>query len=603
MLKKLFQYFPHPQKADIVLFFRHCGLTVFLFIILSIILLGISWAFGFVGGIDEYFAAFHHELPYLLLVFAALYYLMRPSAWRAIIAATPIILLYLGMDLYYIFMHSIFKLGDLLLLPEGLAVSPGWVRFGVCGGIFAWVATFLFLLKRHPRDLLLPLLLLALAAVPPVLVFNTPAQFLKAAEEQYIAVVPWSDYWTAKTAGRATSLFLFAATKQKNKAELVLLPMLDDPERDPAILKNSLSETRNIHILVLESFLDPDRFKNLQFSTPTAPPQFKAMRGKMHTAESPVFGGGTAQAEFELLCGVPALKLYSSVEFNMLDGSRTPCLPAMLNQIGYKTVATQSYKPDFFNSEKAYSSLGFDETNFPSVFAGSRPTYLQYGDPEHYIYDGDLLSQNLSYVKELLADGRPFLNYVLGVYGHLPHETDSNRFPPKVSINGVEKGSQTYLAIQQFYYRAGAVADYLQKLREIDPKSLILVTSDHLPPLDGGSKTYKDLGYSLTANEEYRQNIWFYDGPERKNLAWPRHYYEYMDFLLDVLTEGRLCKQLVCKNRDAWTPEKITASYNDIISKGAGIVRAPETVVAGTPGQGRGGPTNLGKTPSGPQVD
>lgn len=594
MFKKLFRFYSLPQKRDVVLFLHRGVLAVAPFLILSIILLGISWSLGSAGGIDEYFAAFHHELPYLLMVFGALYSLMKPSVLRATVAAVPIIALYLGMDLYYIFMHSIFKLDDLLLLPEGLAVAPVWVRLGVWGGIFFWAATFLLLLKRHPRDLPLPLLMLVIAAVPPIAVYTTPAQFLKEAESQYIAIVPWSDHWTAKTAGRATSLLLFAATKQKTMTELAMLPMIDDPDRDPAILKSSLIEARNIHILVLESFLDPDRFKTLKFNTPTAPPQFKALREKIHVAESPVFGGGTAQAEFEILCGIPALKLYSSAEFNMLDGAKTPCLPAMLTEIGYRTVATQSYKPDFFNSEKAYRSLGFAETNFPTVFAGGRQTYLKYEDPEHYIYDGDLLSQNLSYVKKLLTDGRPFLNYVLGIYGHLPHETDISRFPPKVAIVGIEKGSQTYLAIQQFYYRAGAVADYLQKLREIDPDSLILVTSDHLPPLDGGPKTYKNLGYSLTANDEYKQNIWFYDGPERKDLAWPHHYYEYMDFLLDILTEERICKQVVCKNREAWTPEKMTASYNNIISKGAGIVRAPATLFAGVPSEG--GTANLGKT-------
>jgi hypothetical protein len=172
---------------------------------------------------------------------------------------------------------------------------------------------------------------------------------------------------------------------------------------------------------------------------------------------------------------------------------------------------------------------------------------------------------------------------VLGVYGHLPHDTDMVRFPPKVDIVGVDRNSQTDLAIQQFYYRAGAVADYLKKLREIDPQGLILVTSDHLPPLDGGPRIYQKLGYTLTANGEYKQNIWFYDGPRRKNLAWPDYYFEFMDFLLDVLTEERICKQVVCKNRETWSLEKITASYNNLMSRGAGIVRSPETLVAKCP--------------------
>ena len=570
-----------PRKTGISLRQAWWGFVPFLFI--TAVVLTISLAFGLIGGIDEYILAFRYELPFILLAFAALLYLMQPGLLRVLVAAAPIIVLYLGMDLYYTFMSSIAKLDDLLLLPEGLIVSPTWVQVGVWVALGTWALTFLMLFKRRPRDLLLPLMLVAMAAAPPVLSFTAPTQFLKMADSRGVNIVPWSDRWTVALMGRATSLMLFAAAKNKAMGELVVLPMIDDPGRDPNLLKSTLLNPRNIHIIVLESFLDPERFKGLKFVTPPAPPEFKALRKKMHVATSPVFGGGTAQAEFEILCGVPALELYTSAEFNMLHGAKTPCLPNMLAEVGYRTIATQSYKPDFFNSEKAYHSLGFEEINFPTVFAGSRATYLKHEDRENYIFDGDLFSQNLAYVAKVIAEGRPFLNYVLGVYGHLPHDTDFKRFPPKVEIVGVEKKSQTDLAINQFYYRAGALTDYMKKLRELDPKSLILVTSDHLPPLDGGPRVYKEFAYSLIANDEYKENIWIYDGPEHKKLAWPKQYYAYMDFLLDVLTEERICQQTVCKNREAWTTEKITGSYNNIMSRGAGLVRQPTPLVADAP--------------------
>ncbi len=584
--------------------YRKTGWVIAPYLLLALLVLTISMSFGLLGGIDEYLLAFRYELPFLLLAFASLLYLMRPGFWRLPVAAAPILLLYVGMDMYYMFMHSIFKLDDLLLLPEGLIVSPAWVQVGVVAGLAGWALAFLFLLRRRPRELVVPLILLVIAAVPPVAAFTASIQFLKAADSRGVNIVPWSDRWTVALMGRATSLMLFAAAKHKAMNELALLPVIDDPGRDPAVLKSTLRDSRNIHILVLESFLDPERFKGLKFLTPPAPPEFAALRKKMHVATSPVFGGGTAQAEFEILCGVPALELYTSAEFNMLDGAKTPCLPNLLAEAGYRTIATQSYKPDFFNSEKAYRSLGFEEVNFPTAFAGARPTYLKYDNAkkEDYIFDGDLLSQNLAYVEKVIAEGRPILNYVLGVYGHLPHETDIVRFPPKVDIVGVDKNSQTYLAIQQFYYRAGAVAAYLKKLREIDPQSLILVTSDHLPPLDGGPRIYQKLDYTLTANGEYKQNIWFYDGPQRKNMAWPDYYYEFMDFLLDVLTEERVCKQMVCKNREVWPLDKITASYNNLMSRGAGIVRSPETLIAECPNPWpAAGPATL-TTPTSPQV-
>ena len=553
------------------------------YIFLILALLTVSWSFRRVGGIDDFSSAFLYDLPYLCLVFAALLYTMRPGLWRVAVAVTPFMLLYVSTDLYYIYLQSIFKLDDIFLLSEGLNVCPAWIKTGIFSIVFVWGIAFIFFLKRHPRQFVVPLLLFTLAAVPPIAAYKIPKQFLNVTETLGVSVLPWSDRWTAALMGRTVSLLLFAAEKKKALAELVLQPIIDDPDRDPVLLKKSLHEKRNIHILVLESFLDPQLFSKLKYRTPVDPPQFETVRKKMHVAESPVFGGGTAQAEFEVLCGVPAYKRYTSAEFNMFDGSSTPCLPNLLAGAGYRTVATQSYKPDFFNSEKAYRSLGFEETNFPTVFAGSRPTYLKYDIPYAYIFDGDLLSQNLSYVQKLLSEGHPFLNYVLGVYGHMPHETDTERFPPKIDIVGLEKRSQAYLAIQQFHYRAGAVADYLKKLREMDPKGIILITSDHLPPLDLGPKTYQTLGYKLdqVVEEEYRQNIWIYDGPQSKNTFWPNHYFEYMDFLLDTLTEGRFCKEVVCKNHQAWTPEKLTVSYDNLMVQGAGVLKKPADLVAG----------------------
>ncbi len=551
--------------------FRAVSETVASSVILGLILWVVSWSFGLVGGIREFSSAIRFEMPYLIVTYAALLHLMRPTPWRVVIAALPIIVLYLAIDLHYVWMHSVFKLDELLLLPEGLNVSPAWLRVGAYGVSAIWLVFFMKNFKRRPRDLAVPVLLLVLALVPPVTAYTLPQQFLKAADASGFKIISWSDRFTSAVIGRTTALFLFAATKNKALDDLSRQSVISDPYRDPALLKDGLRKVRNIHILILESFLDPQRFSALEFRTPPAPPRFDALRQNLHITRSPVFGGGTAQVEFEILCGVPALELYSPAEFNMFKGQPTPCLPNLLGAAGYRTVATQSYKPEFFNSEQAYQSMGFQETNFPSVYAEKRKTYLKYSVANSYIFDGDLLSQNLLYVEQLLAEGKPFLNYVLGTYGHLPHLTDIERFPPKVEVIGVKPGSQAYLAIQQFYYRAGAVADYVQRLRKMDPESLIIVTADHLPPLDAGPLTYETLGYSLKDNGEFRQNIWFYYGPKKKNIAWPDHDYEFMDFILDVLTEERICKKMVCKNREEWIPEKLNTSYNQIISLGAGI--------------------------------
>ncbi|MEA3274325.1 MAG: sulfatase-like hydrolase/transferase [Pseudomonadota bacterium] len=537
---------------------------------LGLWLWAMSWSFGQIGGIADYPSVLRFEVPYLLVLFLGLTYLLRPGPWRALIAAGPIVAIYLAMDVHYVLLHNIFKLDDILLIPEGLAVASDWVLAAVGIAVIGWLAAFVYQLKRRGRELAAPLTLLAVAAAPPAAAYLSPARFLDAAQLAGFSIIDWSDRYTAAVMGRSASLLLFAATKQKALDELALQPILSDPSRDSGLIERSLETKRNVHILVLESLLDPVRFSAVDFRSPADPPRFESLRKTMRVATAPVFGGGTAQVEFEVLCGVPSLELYSPAEFSMMSGALTPCLPTLLAGAGYRTIATQSYKPDFFNSEKAYKSLGFQEIHFPSVYAGARGTYLQYELPDSYIFDGDLLEQNLAYVKRQIVGGQPILNYVLGIYGHQPHEIDASRHPDAVEIEGVDPDSQAYRAIQQFYYRAGALADYVHALRQIDPEGLILVTSDHLPPLDAGPETYKTLGYQLGAQNEYYDNIWFFDGPLAPDRAWPDRQYEFMDFVLDALTAGRYCLQAQCKNRVAWDPVRLTSSYTQLIALGAG---------------------------------
>ncbi len=147
---------------------------------------------------------------------------------------------------------------------------------------------------------------------------------------------------------------------------------------------------------------------------------------------------------------------------------------------------------------------------------------------------------------------------------------DRSRHPDAIKIEGLDPDSQVYRAIQQFYYRAGVLADYVRALREIDPEGLILVTSDHVPPLDAGPNTYEELGYQLGVDNEYRDNIWFFDGPRTSVVAWPDRQYEFMDFVLDTLSNGRYCLQAQCKNRVAWDAVRLSASYSQLMALGAG---------------------------------
>ena len=73
-----------------------------------------------------------------------------------------------------------------------------------------------------------------------------------------------------------------------------------------ASLHAGVTRGSNVHLIVLESFLDPTLFRNVVFSTSPVHPEFAGLfAGNEGTVRSAVFGGRTCQAEFEALCGLP----------------------------------------------------------------------------------------------------------------------------------------------------------------------------------------------------------------------------------------------------------------------------------------------------------
>ena len=74
---------------------------------------------------------------------------------------------------------------------------------------------------------------------------------------------------------------------------------------------------KNIHIILLESFIDPTDFTNVKIKENAIPNEWIKFKNKNKLyGISPVSGGGSAQAEFELLCGAPSIIEYGT-EFNV----------------------------------------------------------------------------------------------------------------------------------------------------------------------------------------------------------------------------------------------------------------------------------------------
>jgi phosphoglycerol transferase MdoB-like AlkP superfamily enzyme len=309
---------------------------------------------------------------------------------------------------------------------------------------------------------------------------------------------------------------------------------------------------RNVYLVVLESFVDPTLFRGVTFSRDPRHPDFARLVGdRQGFSISPVFGGGTAQAEFEALCGVPAMEALSEIEFDDFSGHPAGCMPGILHQAGYSTYVSNVFDPDYFNSTKAYTGVGFDKLYYPKEYSRDRETYLTVGhasSQETYLFDGDLFSQNLAFVARTLREhpGQPLFNYVLTMYGHEPHEIDTARRPLVLSMQAPHDDRQLLRAANQYWYRTEAIAAYVRGLIALDPDSLIVLVSDHVPPLNEGMKSYRDFRYLDNIDDSIHMNriVVVENGEVVRHKT--IHHYEVPSLIYDYLTERGYCAQNPC---------------------------------------------------------
>jgi phosphoglycerol transferase MdoB-like AlkP superfamily enzyme len=522
-------------------------------IVLFLLLAGYLWLAELLGGfVASYTQHLWLEGLLALYLYALGYVVLRPSRWRSFLAAVPLLLFYLTSDIFYLAFGKVFRLVNLNELPELFEILP--LSYGLPLAILLMLPVVLLAAHimwrphRHAFIAAVPLLVVLL------ILYSAPSGIAQMIVSAGSVPVKYSDAMSVERNGRLTMMLYRVALRFKAIDELA--PYRDRIKYEQAIntrlqaIKPILKK-RNVHLIVLESFLDPRLFSKLGFSRSPVHPDFEALFGEqLGLSLSPVFGGATAQAEFEVLCGVPALEVLSSVEFNVFNGSAALCLPGQLAELGYYSSASNTYKPDFFNAVAAYRGAGFDVSYFPKEFALSEDTYLEFGDPgvEEYIFDGDLFKQNLAYVEKQLRDhpDKPLFNYLLTIYGHTPHLLDPQKRPEIIELSSDYPDDHLARSTNQFYYRTEAIANYVKSLVRLDPDSLIILISDHVPPLRNGPNTYEALAYLDNIEKaDYYNRLAIID--RGRPRVFPLiHHYDIPALVLDSITDGAYCKTQGC---------------------------------------------------------
>jgi len=246
----------------------------------------------------------------------------------------------------------------------------------------------------------------------------------------------------------------------------------------------SNGRSRNVHFIVLESFWDPMDLTEAGFSADPVDPRFRDLwrAAGYSRAMSPVFGGYTANAEFEVLCGFPVTE--DAVFFEGWLRRDVPCLPRHLNAAGYQTVASHPNVAAFWNRVNAYQRIGFNTYWSESDFV------LDDMNGE-FLSDVSLYRQVLRKIAPMLAADQPVFNYVLTIFGHLHYPLNEQR-PTAVGSGGGSDLVGSYA--NTIYYKSRELMDFLVQLSQKDPDGIVVLFGDHLPFLGPNFSGFTDSG-------------------------------------------------------------------------------------------------------------
>lgn len=292
--------------------------------------------------------------------------------------------------------------------------------------------------------------------------------------------------------GRISSLIYYTDLENRNFEKIRSRQFSSKSNLDYQF-KGNIADRRNVYIIVLESFIDPRLLDEFSFSKSPLSPALKDLFIEKDFSFSfplsPCYGGRTAQAEFELLSGLPALAKVNSIEFNVMQGGVVDSFVRKLSLEEYSTRALISTNASYFNSRQAYRSLGFERVDYLSEV--HREINVE-GDV--FLFDGILLDQVLNASREKVAkNDDPFFVYALGIYGHREYYRNLAARPDMVEPSPFDENVNKIA--NQFYYRTEAVARFLNEMQRIDPDSIVLLASDHLPSILHLSK-YKHSKYA-----------------------------------------------------------------------------------------------------------
>ncbi|MCX7098409.1 MAG: LTA synthase family protein [Methylococcales bacterium] len=414
-----------------------------------------------------------------------------------IIQALVMGLLYVGNAVKIAFFGGPIMPDDVFALRSLLLILNGWQFFAAAIPLAAIASLLLYNFSMRHWSAYLASLVLLLTGITvvykPVVIFG--------AQDKSMGYLTWDQRTNYLRRGatlyslQEVARFFATADRPPDQdavqmaAERLLSAV---PVADPQIVPKPFTP-RNVHIVLLESFWDPGELKKAGYNQPPLAPEFRKLwksAGYSHALD-PVFGGYTANSEFEVLCGFPVTK--DTVKFERQLLNDVPCLPHLLADEGYRTVISHPNVPVFWNRVNAYRNVGFQ--TYWSI-----QDFVQDDMNREFLADSSLYRQVLEKISGSLMAKQPIVDYIVTYFGHWNYPLSASR-PNK--INSRSKVDEVSSYANTVYYKSREFMGFLEQLRQRDPDGIIVAFGDHLPFLGENFAGYVDSGMLTPSRSDF----------------------------------------------------------------------------------------------------
>lgn len=251
-----------------------------------------------------------------------------------------------------------------------------------------------------------------------------------------------------------------------------------------------------------ESYWDASRLEGVEYSQDISANIHRLQQeSAFGRAYSPSFGGGTCDVEFEALTGYSKEFLpFGSKPYQQHINRQMFALPNFLKEQGYQTAAVHGYYKRFWNRDKAYPRLGFDQ--FVGLDDMTNPEKKRDFEWRGGLVTDDAMADEIIRMFEERDPSKPLFLHAVTMQNHTNYHPENYPDEERVRVLKAPEGMDEKAI--------GALEDFATGVRDADlmmarlteyfdhqQEPVILVFwGDHYNPIGSSYKVYTSTGYA-----------------------------------------------------------------------------------------------------------